>query len=412
MPHDLLNKEEKLKILHEILESEEFQNKQKFQDLLQYLVHASLNDETVKECSIAVDFFGKDGSFDPSSDSSVRAYISNLRKKLEHFYLTKGRNKPYKLSIPKGHYYVEFIEQKAALLRQEKQKKIPKYLYLIGMIALAIFLAVLINLQFGVHNITQVKNNDAVWSEIFHSKQKTLIVLGDYYFFSYPYKEGRHSYIRDVEINSDSDLENFIKENPEYKGTAIKNYNAYLDEHLPICLSCILPLLIQYRVNYEIKISSDIQVEDLQKYNIIYIGPYKCLNKLSILTPLLNFQYKPQQGSSTLIYKNLETEKDHVYSWLTNPVTNARNDYAMVTKVFGKSHNVFLLFMFEHDFGNLGTVKYFTSHDKLADFNKTVNSKCFETLFEVTGVVRTDFSTDLVHFNKLASDFEISLDIR
>lgn len=130
-----------------------------------------------------------------------------------------------------------------------------------------------------------------------------------------------------------------------------------------------------------------------------------------MITHSLNFKYTPQQGSSTLVCNHLDSGDSHTYTWLTNPLTNARNDYAMVTKVAGKNHNSYLLFMSEHDFGNLGTIKYFTDKEKLKNLYQEINSNYFECLFEVTGVIRTDFSTDLIHFNKLSSNFEINLEL-
>jgi hypothetical protein len=107
--HTEISANTKQRILEEILESEDFHQAQKYQDLLRYLVRASINGETVKESTIAVECFSKNTAFDPAMDSSVRAYISNLRKKLEHHYLTKGKDDEIKLTIPKGHYSVEFV---------------------------------------------------------------------------------------------------------------------------------------------------------------------------------------------------------------------------------------------------------------------------------------------------------------
>ncbi len=407
---DNLTKEEKQQILQEILASEEFEKKTKFQDLLSYLVETSLKGEEVKECTIAVDFFGKDAaSFDPSTDSSVRAYISNLRKKLEHFYLTKGRLKPVKLTIPKGHYSVEFVKNNAFI------KKHPKHnilnITIIGLL-LVVLILLFANLVVKEKTISEIPKNTSIWKEILTNQKKTLIVMGDYYFFSMPYKEGRQSYIRDVEINSNSDLDQFINENPEIGAKASKTYTAYLDEHLPVCVAHILPVLLQHEIDYEIKIASEIQLVDLQKFNIIYIGPYKCLNLLSVVTNSLSFSYTPQQGSSTLVYQDKSTGEEHVFNWLTNPLTNARNDYATVVKVAGHNDNIFLMFMSEHDFGNIGTIKYFTNKEKLSTLQQTIGSTYFETLFEVTGVIRTDFSTELIHHNALNEDFTINLEIK
>jgi len=409
MSDDFISDELKSKILVEILQSQEFQNAPKFQELLQYLVDASISGDVIKESIIAIDFFQKDSNFDSSLDSSVRAYISILRKKLEYFYLTEGSDHPIRLTIPKGHYNVEFTTV-AKQSDKRGKKGYRNYLYILFPTILCfIFFYLFFPGLLQKRLLSTIPHNNPVWHEFFDNSRKTLIVLGDYYFFSMPLKEDRQNYVRDIEINSDADLDAFIEANPEYKNRITKTYHTFLDEHLPICVSEILPPLLKYRVPFEIKMASEVHLDDFKKYNIVYIGSYKCLNLLEMVTQSLNFKYTPHKGSSTLEYFQRDSDTTYTFHWTTNPTTHARNDYAMVVKVSGLNQNIILMFLSEHDFGILGTVKYFTNPDKLREFHNRVNSNYFEALFEITGVVRTDFSINLLHFNRLHTDFKINL---
>jgi hypothetical protein len=188
-----------------------------------------------------------------------------------------------------------------------------------------------------------------------------------------------------------------------------KTYHTYLEEHVPWCLSYILPSFVIHDKAIELKLASEVRLEDLQKHNIIYLGPYKTLQILKTVTRNLNFKYSPQTGGSTLTYFLQDSNTVYTYTWLTNPETKARNDYAMVVKVFGYSGNTFLFFISEHDFGNTSTVRYFTNPEHLKEFQAHVASGHFEALFEVKGIIRTDFSMKMLHLNKLHSDFEIDL---
>jgi hypothetical protein len=260
------------------------------------------------------------------------------------------------------------------------------------------------------HAFNVISKNDPIWGDLFSNNLKTLIVLGDYYFFSMPIDSGRQSYIRDIKINSDNDLEAFVARRPSFQHRIAKTYHTYLEEHIPWCVSYILPSFVRYNKAVELKLASETQLEDLQKHNIIYLGPYKTLRILTTVTRNLNFKYSPQTGGSTLTYCLLDSnKKEYTYSWVTNPETKARNDYAMVIKVFGYNGNVFLFFISEHDFGNISTVKYFTDPKQLKEFEALVSSGHFEALFEAKGIIRTDFSMKLLHVNKLHSDFEIDL---
>jgi hypothetical protein len=254
-----------------------------------------------------------------------------------------------------------------------------------------------------------IPQNDPIWGDFFANNLKTIFVLGDYYFFSMPIDSGRQSYIRDIAINSDADLEAFVASHPSLQKRIAKTYHTYLEEHIPWCLSYILPSFMGHDKAVELKLASEVQLEDLQKHNIIYIGPYKCLQILKMITRNLNFKYSSRTGGSTLTYSLQDSNQVYAYSWVTNPETKARNDYAMVVKVFGYNGNVFLFFISEHDFGNISTVRYFTNPELLKEFGELVSSGHFESLFEVKGIIRTDFSMKLLHINKLHSDFEIDL---
>ena len=412
MKNTEINASTKQRILEEILESEDFSQAQKYQDLLRYLVRAAINGETVKESTIAVEFFSKDVAFDPAMDSSVRAYISNLRKKLEHYYLTKGKDDAIKLAIPKGHYNVEFIPiNHQQPIRSRVLRKRLSLIYIALALAAGVLAVSLWRYATPKKNsFNVISKSDPIWGDLLSSNLKTLIVLGDYYFFAMPIDSGRQSYIRDIKINSDDDLEGFIASHPLLQRRIAKTYHTYLEEHIPWCVSYILPTLVRYNKTVELKLASETQLEDLQKHNIIYLGPYKTLRILTTVTRNLNFKYSPQTGGSTLTYCLLDSnKKEYTYSWVTNPETKARNDYAMVIKVFGYSGNVFLFFISEHDFGNISTVKYFTNPEQLKEFESLVSSNHFEALFEAKGIIRTDFSMKLLHVNKLRSDFEIDL---
>ena len=54
--------------------------------LLEYLVACSVANKTPKEIELATEVLGKPADFDVSADSSVRAYVHQLRTKLASYY--------------------------------------------------------------------------------------------------------------------------------------------------------------------------------------------------------------------------------------------------------------------------------------------------------------------------------------
>lgn len=401
--------EEKKESLQKLLNSEEIKHNEKYCRLLEYLFNASISNKKVKESTIASECFENDSSYDPSIDSYVRVYLSKLRKKIEHYYLTDGVNDKVKISIPKGNYSVKFSSL--------SKKEYPNFSYLK---LAAFFLPILIIFSiisyiFGFLSNssydTKIPKTDIIWEDILSSEKKTLLVMGDYYFFSHAYAPGRKSYIRDVEINSDADLNKLVEVNPNLKNNVKPIYHSYLDEHIPLCISYILPTLIANEINYEFKLASEVQLNDLNNFNILYVGSYKSLNLLSNIVAKLNFKYEVHHPASSISFKDVLTEETFYYKWVTNTETKARNDYAMVIKVKGPNNNSFLFFLSEHDFGNLSTAKYFTDLAKIEKFEKKMTGKYFEALFEVKGIERTDFSMELLNINQLENTFSIDVEL-
>jgi hypothetical protein len=97
-----MNKELIYAELERITNSPTFTKSEISKQLLIYLTNATLTGETIKEFTIANEVFNKD------SDTGVRTYICNLRKKLEEFYGKEGNNTVLIFSIPKGQYYLKF----------------------------------------------------------------------------------------------------------------------------------------------------------------------------------------------------------------------------------------------------------------------------------------------------------------
>jgi hypothetical protein len=72
--------------------------------LLRYLVQEELagRGDRLKAYSIATEVLGRGQAFDPQQDSIVRVEIGRLRKALDLFYATQGRDESIRIAIPRG----------------------------------------------------------------------------------------------------------------------------------------------------------------------------------------------------------------------------------------------------------------------------------------------------------------------
>lgn len=98
--------------LENITNSDTFQNAPRMCDLLRYVVKEEIEgrSDRLKQFTIAVEVFGRDQSFDSQSDPIVRVQMGRLRRALETYYLTLGKDDAVIFDIPKGSYAIRFLK--------------------------------------------------------------------------------------------------------------------------------------------------------------------------------------------------------------------------------------------------------------------------------------------------------------
>jgi len=79
--------------------------------MLDYLVTETLagRSDRIKAYNIAVDVFGRDSSFDPSTDTIVRVQAGRLRAALNRHYGNEVEPSPVRIELPKGSYVPSFV---------------------------------------------------------------------------------------------------------------------------------------------------------------------------------------------------------------------------------------------------------------------------------------------------------------
>lgn len=96
--------------LTKILKSETFRESSNLKRFLQYVVEETLkgNGHTIKQYTIAINAFERDGDFDPQLDPIVRIQAGRLRQLLATYYQTEGSKDTVLIEIPVGTYIPEF----------------------------------------------------------------------------------------------------------------------------------------------------------------------------------------------------------------------------------------------------------------------------------------------------------------
>jgi len=97
--------------LEDICATEDFRRSSRCSGFLRYVVGETLAGRTdrIKAYAIAVSVLGRDENFDPQVDPVVRIEASQLRRRLERYYLTDGAGSSIRIDLPKGSYVPSFV---------------------------------------------------------------------------------------------------------------------------------------------------------------------------------------------------------------------------------------------------------------------------------------------------------------
>jgi hypothetical protein len=407
----MINKHTQQKLIDKILESEEFANSKIYQTYLTYLVQAMDDEKPIKETTIAIDVFGKDSDFNPAEDTIVRSHTYTLRKKLERYYFTEGKDDPFRLKIPKGHYEASFVELSKNFYSLENVFLfLHKHYQLFIIVLLLIVLVGMLGYNQSVKNQLNkfriIDPDDFIWKEYLQSKLPILIVPGDHFLFNLYSKEFNREFgIRDVMINSKEDLEEFKS---QYPNTTIEPYpEPYFPYHSIWSLPPILTLLYSEHQKPILRKSSDINPEILNLYNIIFVGSIKTLYTLkhTFAKSHFTFNIAPHKVTYTL------SDSGSIQQFNTNLHSSGPNeDLVLALKLPGPVNNSIFIMASYHSLGAPEIAKYFADQNKRKELKKLFNEKFnrtpkyFEILFRVTGIDKTAYSNEILIYNIIDQD--------
>jgi hypothetical protein len=93
-----------------IAASRQFTKAPQLHDILIYVCQRALTDPaaSIKEYEIGCNALGRKPDFNPNEDNIVRVQISHLRKKLDEYFATDGKDEPLLITVPKGAYVPRF----------------------------------------------------------------------------------------------------------------------------------------------------------------------------------------------------------------------------------------------------------------------------------------------------------------
>ena len=340
------NDKEKATILAQIVKSPGFQDSKRYRELLQYLVEKSSAEASVKETEIAQEVFGKDSGFDPSTDPLVRSYVSNLRKKLDHYYLTTEDYYTFKLEVPKGHYVVKYLPAITQKTPRGLGEQLERY-YPAVIITLVLIVSILAYREFRfrpspVSSHLSVEANP-LWNEFIRPNSRpTLVVLGDFFFMRD--RGDMEVYYRRGRINNLDEYLEYIRTNPDIGQRYMRNSFTFLRPSAPWGLMHILPILQNSTKSVSLKLASQFTSDDFKANNVVFIGSFKTLYVFRNFLHIFKLDYSTAPPSSFRIEDGIG-DSPHVFKPERLSAGNLEKDYGVVAKGQGPDGSFILMLL-------------------------------------------------------------------
>ncbi|MDP2886179.1 MAG: helix-turn-helix domain-containing protein [Ignavibacteria bacterium] len=341
-----LNDSAKATILAQILKSPDFQDSKRYRELLQFLVDKSSAGASVKETEIAGEVFGKDSGFDPATDPLVRSYVSNLRKKLDHYYLTTEDYYNFKLEIPKGHYIVKYLPAITQKTPKGLGEQLVRY-YLAVIITLVLVVIILAYREFRYRPspVSPQLSVEAspLWNEFIQPNSRpTLVVLGDFFFMRE--RGDMEVYYRRGRINNLDEYLEYIRTNPGFGQRYMRNSFTFLRPSAPWGLMHILPILQHSTKGVSLKLASQFTSDDFKANNVIFVGSFKTLYVLKNFLHIFKLDYSTVPPSSFRIQDGIG-DSPHVFRPERLSAGNLEKDYGVVAKGQGPDGSAIMMLL-------------------------------------------------------------------
>ena len=411
-PDEIFGSEDLFALSERIITSGALGRSKNYRALLQYLVQCSIEGKPPKELEIAIDVLGRNNDFDVSVDSTVRVYVHQLRKKLDAYFEKQGAEEDYRIVVPKGSYTlsvipsIKKIENPSSLFNQQSQGNLNTGLLIAGLVLLIVNLAYMLSVNYSSPAmVSQSAAEHPVWDSVLKDEQPILLVMGDYYIFGELNANGNIALmVREFNVNSRSDLEELQFSDIEKAENYLDLDLSYMPEGSAFALAKIVPILQASGKTVNITMMSDLTTPDIRNNHIVYIGYISALEKLTDIT---------FAGSGLRIGRSydelLNTETQEYYTSDAGLPEEGQpfRDYGMFAKFPASIDTQVVLISGMRDAGLMHTAQALSDTETLDDLIVAIENDTeeaiasFEALFEVFGVDRLNFDSNLVYANQL-----------
>ena len=397
--------------------------------LFNFFVECARTQRVPKEVEVAHDVFGKKADFDVAQDAVVRVYIHKLRRKMDEYYAGAGREEALRLTIPKGEYRFIFqdhaepvYESEDAELARElaseaeveleslvanaaaQQATRPWLPWLVGAVAALLVINLLFmwlhaSSQFTSDKMQAVRSHP-LWSKMLDDDLPIYIVVGDYYIFGELDDDGIQvrRLVREFDINSPTDLEQYLKNNPDQVARYMDMSLQYLPTSIAFALRNVMPVLEPSKKSerqVQVILASDLTPAMLRSAHIVYVG---LLSGMKVLAPVVFENSRFAIGDSFDELVDQQTGRNYVsQAGSLSETKTTYIDYGYVSARTGQDGNEIVILAGTRDVALLHLAEALTQPASLDAISKQIKKpQDFEALYSVTALGRSNLGGELL----------------
>src|SRR5215468_1668326 len=417
--------EEVRQLLERILCSRQFSNAPKKQKFLQLICEAYLDGRATElnEHLIGYEVFDRNETYDPALVSIVRVGAHEVRKKLERYYKSEGKNDEILLEIPAGSYIPIFIRLRRPSEATESTKASlstpllstygdqigqfgKNWVTLLSLVLVFLIIAVamlaLSNRQLrrqineGYQPMEIAAIYKPIWEPFLNDESPTLLVLSNPPVYRF-WNPADHKSLSNISINlSPAETaaleetlgrERFVlKHNPVPK--LVLSYDEYTGVGEAVGLYRLTTLFKGLGKDAMLKQSRTVSAEDLKNHNVILLGSV-WVNEWSG-KDLINEDFGSGPSATIVNYNPLPGEEREYSAKFDEETGRLIEDYGLITiKPNISEKNTVMVLAGTHSEGTEAAAECLTSEDHLSYLNqrllllKRPSLKYFQVLLKV-----------------------------
>jgi hypothetical protein len=407
--------------MQRILRSSGFRHAPTLQHLLQFLVGQAYGPDAdaLKESTIGVEVFGRRPDFDPKTDPVVRVQVHRLRRKLQEYYESDGRQDSILIEIPRGTYVPLFgrvegvlpATQLPSILpdtpREPSLAAVPGRNNRLRNLSIAAVMACITFLMAGIwlgktqprfeSEVTALEENPnpktlndpakAFWMALLGNDRTPIIAHADAVFlldssndlFWFPHGESGY---RGALV--DPALAQQYAANPALVARAGKLYyeNSYLGSGDTDAIGILANLFGRLGLKPVLQAGSDLTPEDLKQHNLILVGSSFQSYAVAQFNTMGDFTFeaaksKAHDWSGLIVNGHPRPGEERVYRTERDPVTKVvKVDHALVTVEPGIVSGRYIIDLGGLDTtGSEGAALFLTSANGMEELSKALSSQ-------------------------------------